>query len=50
MKTVPAFAAASRTSAASSALLAEGFSVRTCLPAARATRFHGPCRPLASGL
>jgi hypothetical protein len=50
MKTVPAFPAASRTSAASRALLADGFSDSTCLPAARAARFHGPCRPLASGL
>jgi hypothetical protein len=46
----PAAAAAARTSAASAALLAEGFSVRTCRPAATAARFQGPWRLLASGL
>ena len=46
----PAFCAASRTSAASSAVEANGFSVSTCLPAAIAAWFHGACRLLASGL
>lgn len=50
MNTVPALATASWTSAASAASLADGFSVRTCLPAWTAARFHGPCRLLANGL
>ena len=45
-----AAAAASRTSAASVALLADGFSVSTCRPAATAARFQGPWRLLGSGL
>ena len=32
------------------ALLANGFSVSTCFPAAIAARFHGPCQALGSGL
>ncbi len=43
-------ATASRTARASAALLADGFSLSTCLPAAIARRFHGPCSPFGSGL
>ena len=35
---------------ASSAVEANGFSDSTCLPAATAARFHGPCSALGSGL
>src|ERR671928_157890 len=41
MTITPARAAASRTSRASTASLAKGFSVSTCLPASTAARFHG---------
>ncbi len=44
------FCAAARTSAASSAVEANGFSESTCLPASTAARFHGPCSALGSGL
>ena len=42
--------AAAATVSASAALLADGFSVKTCLPAPSVARFHGPWRLLASGL
>ena len=50
MNFTPEAFTASRTSRASGALLAEGFSLKTCLPAAIARRFHGPCRPFGRGL
>jgi hypothetical protein len=49
MTVTPAARAASRTSAASSAFEANGFSDSTCLPAATAARFHGPCSAFGSG-
>jgi hypothetical protein len=50
MTATPAATAAARTRRASSALLANGFSLSTCLPASIAARFQGPCSALASGL
>jgi hypothetical protein len=50
MTTSPDRCAASRTSAACAASEANGFSDSTCLPAATAARFHGPCKALGSGL
>ena len=41
MTTVPRVRAASRTTSASAALRANGFSVSTALPAWMAARFHG---------